>query len=84
MTLIRAMTWPMPLALTLAATLAGCAGVGKQDFACPGHPGKPLCLSASEVYRLTDGDRLPPARSAPPRRTGAPRIEDALFMETRR
>ena len=74
---LRAMTWAMPLALTLA----GCAGVGKQDFACPGYPGKPLCLSASEVYRLTDGDGLPPARSAPPRRIGAPRIEDELFME---
>ena len=81
---LRAMTGAMPLALTLTATLAGCAGVGKQEFACPGYPGKPLCLSASEVYRLTDGDRLPPARPAPPQRTGAPRIEDALFMETRR
>ena len=78
---LHEMTWAMPLSLTLTATLAGCAGVGKQDFACPGYPGKPLCLSASEVYRLTDGDGLPQARSAPPRRIGAPRLEDELFME---
>ena len=72
----------MTLALTLTVTLTGCAGVGKQDFACPGHPGKPLCLSASEVYRLTDGDRLPQTRpTLPPRRNDAPRIEDELFME---
>ena len=72
----------MTLTLMLGGTLAGCAGVGKQDFACPGHPGKPLCLSASEVYRLTDGDALPQVRPAPPWRNGAPRIEDELFMET--
>ena len=71
----------LTLALTLTATLTGCAGVGKQDFACPGYPGKPLCLSASEVYRLTDGDRLPQARPAPPQSNDAPRIEDELFME---
>ena len=74
----------MTLALTLTGMLAGCAGIGKQDFACPGHPGKPLCLSASEVYRLTDGDRMPQAHPAPPRRSDAPRIEDELFMETHR
>ena len=70
------------LALTLTATLTGCAGVGKQDFACPGHPGKPLCLSASEVYRLTDDDRLPQVRPATSWRDETPRIEDELFMET--
>ena len=70
----------MTLALTLSATLTGCAGVGKQDFACPGYPGKPLCLSASEVYRLTDGDALAQARPSP-RMSDAPRIEDELFME---
>jgi hypothetical protein len=71
----------MTLALTLTATLTGCAGVGKQDFACPGYPGKPLCLSASEVYRLTDDDRLPQVRPTLPRGNEAPRIEDGLFME---
>ena len=71
----------MTLALTLTATLTGCAGVGKQDFACPGYPGKPLCLSASEVYRLTDDDRLPQVRPATSWRNEAPRIEDELFME---
>ena len=35
------------LTLMLSAALAGCAGVGKQDFACPGYPGKPLCMSAA-------------------------------------
>ena len=71
----------MTLALTLTATLTGCAGVGKQDFACPGYPGKPLCLSASEVYRLTDDDRLPQVRPSTSWRNEAPRIEDELFME---
>jgi hypothetical protein len=55
---------PEPLAAIVLA-LTGCAGVGKQDFACPCYPGKPLCLSASEVCRLTDGDRLPPNRRLP-------------------
>ena len=72
----------MTLALTLTGMLAGCAGVGKQDFACPGYPGKPLCLSASEVYRLTDGDGFAVARRTTPRRGDTPSIEDALFMET--
>jgi hypothetical protein len=71
----------MTLALTLTGTLAGCAGVGKQDFACPGYPGRPLCLSTSEVYRLTDGDQMPQARPAPRWRDAAPRIEDELFLE---
>jgi hypothetical protein len=71
----------MTLALMLTGTLTGCAGVGKQDFACPGYPGKPLCLSASEVYRLTDDDRLPQVRPATSWRNEAPRIEDELFME---
>jgi len=67
------------LTLMLVGTLAGCAGVGKQDFACPGHPGKPLCLSASEVYRLTDGHALPRPALMPPPRNDAPRIVDELF-----
>ena len=74
-------THVLTLALMLTGMLAGCAGVGKQDFACPGHPSKPLCLSASEVYRLTDDDRLPQVRPAPSWRNDAPRIEDELFME---
>ena len=75
-------TQTLVLTLVLTGTLNGCAGVGKQDFACPGYPGKPLCLSASEVYRLTDGDALPQVRPVPPWRNDAPRIEDELFMET--
>jgi hypothetical protein len=69
------------LTLMLSAALAGCAGVGKQDFACPGYPGKPLCMSAAEVYRLTDGHELPPAALTPPLRNETLRIEDELFME---
>ena len=69
------------LTLMLSAALAGCAGVGKQDFACPGYPGKPLCMSAAEVYRLTDGDQMLQARPASSWRNDAPRIEDELFME---
>jgi len=69
------------LTLMLTAALTGCAGVGKQDFACPGYPGKPLCMSAAEVYRPTDGHELPGAALTPPPRNDAPRIEDELFME---
>ena len=72
------------LTLVLTGTITGCAGIGKQDFACPGQPSKPLCLSTSEVYRLTDDDRLPPLRPRPPFGHEAPRTEDALFMETPR
>jgi len=75
-------TQTLALSLVLTGTLTGCAGIGKQDFACPGHPSKPLCLSASEVYRLTDGDQMLQARPASPWRNDAPRIEDELFMET--
>jgi hypothetical protein len=71
----------MTLALTLTATLTGCAGVGKQDFACPGQPSRPLCLSASEVYRLTDDAPALQARPVPRWRDAAPRIEDELFLE---
>ena len=75
-------TQTLALSLVLTGTLTGCAGIGKQDFACPGYPGKPLCLSASDVYRLTEGDLMPQARPAPRWRNDAPRIEDELFMET--
>ena len=74
----------LTLTLLLTGTLTGCAGIGKQDFACPGQPSRPLCLSTSEVYRLTDDDRLPQLRPRPPSGPDAPRIQDALFMETPR
>ena len=74
----------MTLTLLLTGTLSGCAGMGKQEFACPGQPSRPLCLSASEVYRLTDDDRPPQLRPRPPSGPDAPRIQDALFMETPR
>ena len=74
----------LALTLLLTGTITGCAGIGKQDFACPGQPSRPLCLSTSEVYRLTDNDRLLPLRARPPFGHEAPRIEDALFMETPR
>jgi hypothetical protein len=45
----------------LLLALSGCSGMGSKDFSCPGYPGKPLCLSASEIYRLTDGSGPPPA-----------------------
>jgi hypothetical protein len=54
-------THALTLVLLVTVTLSGCAGIGKQDFACPGYPSKPLCMSTSEVYRLTDGDALPQA-----------------------
>ena len=74
----------MTLTLLLPGTLTGCAGIGKQDFACPGHPSRPLCLSTSEVYRLTDSDQLPPLRPSLPSGPEAPHIENALFLETPR
>ena len=70
------------LALLLTGTLPGCAGIGKQDFACPGYPSKPLCMSTSEVYRLTDGSALPQAAVKRPPITDAPRLEDQLFLES--
>jgi uncharacterized protein YceK len=72
------------LTLTLSVTgiLSGCAGIGKQDFACPGYPSKPLCMSTSEVYRLTDGSALPQATVKRPPINDAPRLEDELFLET--
>jgi len=72
------------LTLTLSVTgiLPGCVGIGKQDFACPGYPSKPLCLSTSEVYRLTDGHALPQAAVKRPPIDDAPRLEDQLFLET--
>ena len=42
-------------------SLVGCATLGEGEFACPGYPGRPLCLPTSEIYRLTNGSGLPPA-----------------------
>ena len=70
------------LALALIGTLQGCAGLGEGDFACPGYPSKPLCLSTAEVYRLTDGYALPQAVLKLPPGKGAPGREDAVFLET--
>ena len=75
-------THALPLTLLVTGSLAGCAGIGKQDFACPGYPSKPLCLSTSEVYRLTDGSALPQATVRRPPMDDAPRLEDQLFLET--
>ena len=68
--------------LSVTGTLSGCAGIGKQDFACPGYPSKPLCMSTSEVYRLTDGYALPQVAVKRPPIDDAPRLEDELFLET--
>jgi hypothetical protein len=75
-------THALTLTLLLIGTLQGCAGIGKQDFACPGYPSKPLCLSTSEVYRLTDGYALPQTAVRPRLIDDAPRLEDELFLET--
>ena len=50
--------------VTLLLALSGCSGMGSKDFSCPGYPGKPLCLAASEIYRLTDGSGPLPAAMA--------------------
>jgi len=78
----HAPTLTLILILILAGTLSGCAGIGKQDFACPGYPSKPLCMSTSEVYRLTDGSALPQTTVKRPPIDDAPRLEDQLFLET--
>jgi len=45
----------------LASVLAGCAAgtPGSARFACPGMPGEPLCLSATEVYEATEASETP-------------------------
>ena len=49
-------------ALLLAPlSLPGCATLGEGEFACPGYPGRPLCLPTSAIYRLTNGSGPPPA-----------------------
>jgi hypothetical protein len=36
--------------------LSGCAStVGEREYACEGMPSRPLCLSMSEIYTLTNG-----------------------------
>jgi len=35
--------------------------MGEREYTCPGMPSKPLCLSTSEVYALTNGAGPPPA-----------------------
>jgi hypothetical protein len=43
-------------------TATGCAGgLGNKRYACDGMPSRPLCLSAADVYALTEGDGPPPA-----------------------
>ena len=49
--------------LLCAALLGGCAS-GRPEYACPGYPGKPLCLPPSAVYSLSDGAGPPPASVA--------------------
>ncbi|EGV16243.1 hypothetical protein [Thiocapsa marina] len=49
--------------LLCAALLGGCAS-GNPGYACPGYPGKPLCLPPSAVYSLSDGAGPPPASVA--------------------
>jgi len=72
-------TVALGLTLLLSGTLQGCAGVGKQDFACPGRPSKPLCLSTSEVYRLTDGYAPLQSNGARNQGKGASRRDDVLM-----
>ncbi len=72
----------LPLTLALIGILSGCAGIGKQNFACSGYPSKPLCLSTSEVYWLTDGDPLPQGAMRPRPVAEAPRSDEQPLLET--
>ena len=49
------------LLVTALPVLPGCATLGEGEFACPGYPGRPLCLPTSAIYRLTNGSGPPPA-----------------------
>ncbi|MFE8034497.1 conjugal transfer protein TraV [Thiohalocapsa marina] len=51
------------LALIVTTALSGCAGGlgGQKRYACEGLPSRPLCLSTSEVYALTNHAGPPPA-----------------------
>ena len=69
------------MALVLTGTLQGCAGLGEGDFACPGYPSKPLCLSTAEVYRLTDGYTLPQDALQRPTPNGTNGRKDSAFLE---
>ena len=69
------------LALVLTGTLNGCAGLGEGNFACPGYPSKPLCLSTAEVYRLTDGSALPQDALQRPTPNGTHGRKDSAFLE---
>ena len=71
----------LTLTLLLTGTLSGCAGIGKQDFACPGQPSRPLCLSTSEVYRVTDGYASPQTGALGSHNNGASRQGDDVLME---
>jgi hypothetical protein len=71
-------------ALALSLLLAGCAGIGKQDFACPGQPSRPLCLSTSEVYRLTEGPTTPQSLLAESPVNRVSRHANDPFLETSR
>jgi hypothetical protein len=75
-------TYALGLALVLTGTLHGCAGLGEGEFACPGYPSKPLCLSTAEVYRLTDGYPMPQLVPKAPTRNAAPRPESGVFLES--
>jgi hypothetical protein len=74
-------TVALTLILVLTGALQGCAGIGKQDFACPGQPSKPLCLSTSEVYRMTDGYAMPHTGVARSQGTGASRRGNDVLTE---
>lgn len=71
------------LAAVAAAVIAvaGCTGFGNREFACPGYPGKPLCLPTSAIYRLTDGSGPPPARMTISAPEEDPRDLDPFFPE---
>ena len=55
-------------------SLVGCATLGEGEFACPGYPGRPLCLPTSAIYRLTNGSGPPPAELPRP-----PPVEHGRF-----
>ena len=59
---------PFGALVLTAVALTGCAGLGKSEFACPGYPSEPLCLSTAEVYRLSLSGAIP--RPVVPRKTG--------------
>ncbi len=53
-------------AALLSLLLTGGCATGSSDYACAGCPSRPLCLSAKQIYQLSEGSGPPPASETRP------------------